>query len=414
MRVAAGIATLAVLAAAWLYAASLLWRTHVPADLRLPRLDPHRYFSDALLHRTARHDGFLRIDFLLASAAQLAALLWLALRPPRGWGGPLLRGLELALLALVVSWVARFPFGLAAEWWERRYGISRQSYGAWLMGRLPSPGSVAALLVLVALGMLLARRLGRRWWLAGGPALAVGGLVLTLVQPLLGPTLHPLRDRQLAAVLAGSGIRVGVDEVAAETREANAEAIGIGPTRRIVFTDTILRRPFGEAELRFVARHELAHHRRHHLWKGAAWFALFALPCAFLLAAAAERRGGLARPEAVPAVLLAAFCIQLVSLPVGGAIARRYEAEADWTALRATHDPAAARALFVDFARVDLEQPNPPRWAQLLLDDHSTLLERIGMADAWASRRSTARGSPGGSGSPRGSTSGTRPPAPTR
>src|SRR5947207_3797579 len=117
MRIAARIASFAVLAVAWLYAASLLWRTQVPANLRLPRLDPHRYFSDELLRRTARHDGFLRIDFLLASAAQLAALLWLALRPPHGRGGPLLRGLELALLALVVSWVARFPFGFAAEWW---------------------------------------------------------------------------------------------------------------------------------------------------------------------------------------------------------------------------------------------------------------------------------------------------------
>jgi STE24 endopeptidase len=387
MRVAARIASFAVLAAAWLYAASLLWRTQVPASLRLPRVDPHRYFSDALLRRTARHDGFLRIDFLLASAAQLTALAWLAVRPPRLWGRPLLRGLELALLALVVSWVARFPFGLAAQWWERRYGISRQSYGAWLAGRLPSPGSVVALLVLVALGMLLARRLGRRWWLAAGPALAALGLVVTLVQPLLGPTLHPLRDRQLAAVLAGSGIRVGVEHVASDTRTANADAIGIGPTRRIIFSDTILRRPFGEPELRFVARHELAHHRRHHLWKGAAWFALFALPCAFLLAWAGERRGGFARPQAVPAVLLAAFCIQLVSLPVGGAIARRYEAEADWSALGATRDPAAARGLFVDFVRVDLDQPSEPRWAQLLLDDHPTLLQRIELADAWATRR---------------------------
>jgi len=281
-------------------------------------------------------------------------------------------------------WVVRFPFGLAQEWWDRRYGISRQSYGAWLVARLPSPVGLAVVVLAVAGAMLLARRLGRRWWLAAGPALAVLGLVLTLVQPLLGPTLHPLRDRQLAAVLAGSGIRVGVEKVASETRDVNADAIGIGPTRRIVFTDTILRRPFAEPELRFVARHELAHHRRHHLWKGVAWFALFALPCAFVLAAAGERRGGLARPEAVPAVLLAAFCIQLVSLPVGGAIARRYEAEADWTALRATRDPAAARALFVDFARVDLEQPNPPRWSQLLLDDHPTLLQRIEMAQAWA------------------------------
>jgi STE24 endopeptidase len=390
MRVAAGIATLLVLAGAWLFLAGLLWRTQVPAGLRLPHVDPHRTFSDALLRRTARHDGFLRIDFLLASAAQLAALVVLAVRAPRLVrrlrGGALLRGLELTLLALVVSWLARLPFGIVAEWWERRYGMSRQSYGAWLVGRLPSPASVAALLVLVALGMLLARRLGRRWWVAAAPLLAAGALLLAVVQPLLGPSLHPLRDRQLTQVLAGSGIRLGVEKVADETRYANAEAIGIGPTRRIVFTDTILGGRFGGPELRFVARHELAHHRRDHIWKGVAWFALFAFPCAFLLAAAGERRGGLARPEAVPAVLLAAFCIQLASLPVGGAIARRYEAEADWTALRATRDPAAARALFVDFARVDLEQPDPPRWSQLLLDDHPTLLERIAMAQAWAAR----------------------------
>src|SRR5919199_7929 len=103
MRVAAGIATLAVLAAAWLYAASLLWRTQVPADLRLPRVDPHRVFSEALLRRTARHDGFLRIDFLLATAAQLAALLWLALRPPPGGGGAPLRGPEPPPPALLPS-----------------------------------------------------------------------------------------------------------------------------------------------------------------------------------------------------------------------------------------------------------------------------------------------------------------------
>src|SRR5919108_87020 len=89
-----------------------------------------------------------------------------------------------ALLALVVSWVARFPFGLAAEWWERRYRISRQSYGAWLVARLPSPGAVVTLLVLVALGMLLARRLGRRWWLAAGaPPAGVGARVPPLPPP---------------------------------------------------------------------------------------------------------------------------------------------------------------------------------------------------------------------------------------
>src|SRR2546423_15122123 len=115
MRVAAGIATLAVLAGLWLLAGLLLWRTHVPVGLRLPRLDSHNYFSEALLRRTARHDRFLRIDFLLASGAQLLALAALAVWAPRLVrrlrGGPLLPGLELALIGLVASWLAPLPFG---------------------------------------------------------------------------------------------------------------------------------------------------------------------------------------------------------------------------------------------------------------------------------------------------------------
>src|SRR2546423_11152413 len=78
---------------------------------------------------------------------------------------------------------------------------------------------------------------------------------------------------------------------------------------------------FGEPELRFVALHELAHHRRDHLWKGVAWFALFAFPCAFVLGWAGERRGGRARPGGGPPGLRAPLFPPPVSPPVrrGGA-----------------------------------------------------------------------------------------------
>jgi STE24 endopeptidase len=75
--------------------------------------------------------------------------------------------------------------------------------------------------------------------------------------------------------------------------------------------------------------------------------------------------------------------INLALMPASNEISRRYEAEADWTALRATNDPAAAEGLFEGFAKEGLSQPDPPGWWHVLFGTHPTLLQRIEMAEAW-------------------------------
>jgi len=250
-------------------------------------------------------------------------------------------------------------------------------------------------LLVLAILILVARRLGRRWWLAGGPVLVAFAVVAALVEPVFGAGLQPLRDRALAADVRSFAAReglgdadVGVVKVHRQTRIANAEAVGIGPTARVELWDTLLDGRFTRPEVRVVVAHELGHIARRHIWKGLAWFALFSLPLAYVLAAAAERRGGLARPAAVPAVLAAAAALQILSLPVAGTLSRRYEAEADWVALQTTRDPAGARGLFERFAVVNLDQPRPPSWAYVLLSDHPALIQRIAMAEAWKRRYS--------------------------
>ena len=57
------------LAAGWVVAGWFLWQTTVPTSLRLPQIDPHRYWSDSVLHRAASYDGFLRWDWVLATVA---------------------------------------------------------------------------------------------------------------------------------------------------------------------------------------------------------------------------------------------------------------------------------------------------------------------------------------------------------
>ena len=70
------------------------------------------------------------------------------------------------------------------------------------------------------------------------------------------------------------------------------------------------------------------------------------------------------------------------------AVSRRYEAEADWRALNATRDPAVGDAALQSFERTSLEEPSPPLWDYLWLENHPTLMQRIAMAERW--RRGTA------------------------
>ena len=391
-RTVVRVGTLFLFAVGWALAARALWDTEVPDGLRLPALDEDRWFLPGEAERAARHDRFLRIDFLLALAAQLLALAVVAWRAPRIArrlpGPPLVRGLLLGLVAFGAAWLARLPFGLAAHWWERRYDLATRGYAAWLWHRLPGPGELAVLLGGLLAAMLLGRRLGGSWWLAAAPVAVALAAVLLFVQPLLGPS-RKLEQGAIAETVApyADGVPVRVERASRRTRSANAEAIGLGPTRRIVLWDTLLTGRFTPDTLRVITAHEAAHHRRRHAVRGLAWFALFAFPCAFVVARATRRRGGPSEPTAIPVVLLAVACLQIAALPIAGAITRRYEAEADWLALEATRDPTGGSLLFERFTRVNLDDPDPPRWAHVLLADHPTLLERIAMTEAWRRER---------------------------
>jgi STE24 endopeptidase len=133
-----------------------------------------------------------------------------------------------------------------------------------------------------------------------------------------------------------------------------------------------------------VIAHELGHQKHEHIWRGLGWEALFLVPIAFLIALATRGRGGLYAPGAVPLALLVFVVLQLISSPLQNAVSSRMEAEADWTALKATRDPSASTALFQRLARTSLADPDPPGWWQALTGNHPTIMRRIEMTNAWA------------------------------
>src|SRR5204863_6717406 len=123
----------------WVVAGWFLWQTTVPASLHLPHVDTHLYWTDSVLHRAASFDGFLRCDWVLATVAQLAALVVLVRLGPRlaaAWElGRVGKGVMVGAVATLVVWAVSLPFGLVALWWGRRYGLEKQSYVGWLLSQ---------------------------------------------------------------------------------------------------------------------------------------------------------------------------------------------------------------------------------------------------------------------------------------
>jgi STE24 endopeptidase len=225
-------------------------------------------------------------------------------------------------------------------------------------------------------------------------------LLFAFVSPYLSST-HRLHDPALRTAATRlerlehvGHVPIDVQSVHDVTSLPNAEATGIGPSRRVVLWDTLVDGRFSEPELQVVIAHELGHLASNHIWKAVGWYALFAFPGAFLIARVTRRRGGMGVPEAVPLSLFVLVVLGLLALPLENAISRHREAEADWVALRTTRDPAAATALFRRFVPTTLDEPSPSTFDYLLRENHPTIMQRIAMAQAWRRYATSAAQSP--------------------
>jgi STE24 endopeptidase len=259
-----------------LLAVYLLWPTQVPDHLRVSEPDPSRYFTAAQLEKARDYERFLRIDSLLSLAVLIAVLVAYAARGERftreSAAGRIGTGMLLGMLGFAIVWLAQLPFGLAALWWERRHDVSKLGYLDWAVSSwLGLAGTFLFVCVAIVIVMALAKPLRDRWWIAGAPAFVALGLVFAFVSPFLMTDLRgtgnpQLREdgKRLARAQGLPEIPIKVQKVKKFTTAPNAEAAGLGPSRRVILWDTLLQRPFERKEVRFVLAHELGHHSRNH------------------------------------------------------------------------------------------------------------------------------------------------------
>lgn len=370
-------------------------------------VDPLDHF-DAAQIALARRYGRGQMALGAAAALSEAALLWALLgrRRRRGRRGaePLAVAVQGAELSLAVA-AATVPFGALLRKRALDAGLATQSWRGWgadvvrtaaLAAGFSATGGVIA--------TALMRRYGRRWWFAAAVGATGAAVLVTLVGPvLLEPIFNdftPLPDGELRsevfALAQRAGVRIGeVYEVDASrrTRAANAYVNGIGATRRVVLYDT-LTTTFSPAEARTVIAHELAHVHYRDVPRLLVFVALVAPAAMRALVRLAERLEGGEEPG-LEALALAGGVVSAVTGVVTRQLSRGIERRADSYALALTDDPAAFIAFEHRITAQNLADPDPPRWLVGLFGTHPPIVERIGIAAAYAAGERPTRRRPG-------------------
>jgi STE24 endopeptidase len=380
--------------------AAWLWQADLPP--RVPHLDTRAVFTQAQIDRAADFRGpqyLLAVAALvLGPAAALAWARWGRTCAPRRLPPAISGGIAAAVTAAVAAAVL-LPIGYVDHVRSVNAGLDLRSAGAWARdAALGLAAWTAAVAVAYAACLAIGRR-ARQPWLAVGVAAWIAVAAFVMIQPVvidpLFASTHPLRDPALSALLRRVEHQVGarpgsvsVSDASSRTTEENAFVDGVGPTERLVLYDTVLRRAPAD-QTRALLAHELSHVDRRHTLKGVLWFGVLGLPALWAVLAvagrAARRRGldGAHDPRAAPLVVAGLLVAAALLTPVENGISRRYEAEADWVALRATGDGAGMAALQKRLALADLSNPEPPGWAVALLFDHPPVIDRIAVARAY-------------------------------
>jgi STE24 endopeptidase len=303
------------------------------------------------------------------------------------------------------SWLAGLPLAFINGYIvEQRFGLSRQTLPAWLADQLKAHAIGLALGLPLVEGLYaVLRGFPRYWWLVvSAAAIPLTTLMAQLFPVVIAPrfnTYAPLDDEQLAGRLERLAARSGIDvagvmtmDMSRRTSKANAFFAGLGATRRIVLSDTLLER-FTPQEIEAVVAHEIAHQANRDLWRFIALGAALTLAIsaaahrvvgAFLARFGRDQLGTreLADIRSLPALGLAFSVAGLLLTPLQLAYSREIERRADAFALALTRDPDAFSSAMMKLAETNLADPAPSWLRVWLLYSHPPIVERVARAGA--------------------------------
>ena len=302
------------------------------------------------------------------------------------------------LLHSSLTFVSEFYAGYVLE---HRYGLSNESLFSWLFKRFKS-SLIAVLLVspVILLIYFILINVPNYWWLLASVFLFLFSVVLSNLAPLIVfPLFFKFKniDREslktkLLQTAKNNGLNItGIFSfnMSKETKKANAAMTGLGNTRRIILSDTLLS-IFSDEEILSVFHHELGHYKFKHILKLIVWGFINTLASFYLadffvdlsIVGFSGKFSSIADPAAMPLILLFITLFSLLTQPVNNFVSRKFEVDADRFALEKDGTSKYFISVMEKLADLNLSEKDPNRLVEILFYSHPAVSKRIKFAQS--------------------------------
>jgi STE24 endopeptidase len=381
--------------------------------------DPHAatdaYLATVAGESRARSDAYFEggywlqlWDFLLLVAVNLGLLATGLSRRMRDLAERLTRFHPLQTLAywtqyLLLTTAVLAPMTIYEGFLrEHQYGLSNQTFGAWLGDSGKSLGValvLGGLMVTALYGVV--RRLARTWALWGAVTTVALFVFTSLIAPVyIAPLFNtytrlddPVVREPILAMARAEGVDVDdvwVFDASRQTKRVSANVSGFAGTMRISLNDNLLNRT-SLAEIEAVMAHEIGHYVLNHIYKSLLFFGVVIVVGFALLKrafeAVAARKGaawgirGTGDTAGLPLAVTLLATYFFVLTPVVNSWIRMEEAEADLFGINASGQPDGEA--LVDLKLGEYRKLDPGPLEELVFFDHPSGRSRILMAMRW-------------------------------
>lgn len=295
-------------------------------------------------------------------------------------------------------YLVQFPLQyLSGFHWEHKFQLSNQTFGQWMWDEIKGGLLGLALgFILLEVIYLFLGRFPEYWWIWAGCFWLLFSFVLAKLtpnfiiplfykyQPINNPSL---RDRIFKLF---ASCRVFLKDVyainmSAKTKKANAFLCGMGQSRRVVLSDTLLDE-FSDDEIEVVIAHELGHLKHADILKMlfvqavVVFLGLYAIAELLKKALIHAQLKSIDDISFLPVLLLAFMIFSFVLQPVLNAYSRMVERMADRYSLEKTSNANAFITLMTKLGQMNLSDFYPSRFIEIFLYDHPPIGKRIAMA----------------------------------